>query len=93
MEDVSGPVRLRMANLAGGDERCLKLAGLKVMLSVWGVCYSAHIDENKNGLREKSHLESQNKRRVRQINAAIAQPIDVKREFLAMWQKPLIIMI
>ncbi|HNC04107.1 MAG TPA: helicase-related protein, partial [Agitococcus sp.] len=88
MEDVSEASAFEMAAaLASGDERYLKLAGLKGDVERLGRLYSAHIDEQKRFAREKAHLESSNKlsaSEIEQINAAIAQRKPIKAgEFLA----------
>ena len=96
MEDVSEASAFEMAAaLASGDERYLKLAGLKGDVERLGRLYSAHIDEQKRFAREKAILNHK-------INIAPLKLSKLTRRlhsasrlkqgsFSQCWQKPLII--
>lgn len=81
MEDVSEASAFEMAAaLASGDERYLKLAGLKADVDRLSRLYSAHLDEQRRLRSEKMGHESSikfNREQVAKIKDAIAkrQPI------------------
>lgn len=81
MEDVSEASAFEMAAaLASGDERYLKLAGLKGDVERLSRLYSAHLDEQRRLRSEKMGNESAikfNKEQIAELEAAIAkrQPI------------------
>ena len=82
MEDVSEASAFEMAAaLASGDERYMKLAGLKADVERLNRLYSAHMDDQKRLRGEKMTAESSikyNREQIDQINAALAKREPVK---------------
>lgn len=82
MEDVSEASAFEMAAaLASGDERYMKLAGLKADVERLNRLYSAHMDDQKRLRGEKMTAESSikyNREQIDQINAALAKREPIK---------------
>ncbi len=82
MEDVSEASAFEMAAaLASGDERYMKLAGLKGDVERLGRLYSAHMDEQKRLRSQKMGNEQttkHNAQQVKALNAAIAKREPIK---------------
>lgn len=82
MEDVSEASAFEMAAaLASGDERYLKLAGLKGDVERLNRLYSAHIDDQRRLRSEKMAAESNikyNKEKIEELNAALAKREAIK---------------
>lgn len=82
MEDVSEASAFEMAAaLASGDERYLKLAGLKGDVERLNRLYSAHIDDQRRLRSEKMAAESNikyNKEKIDELNAALAKREAIK---------------
>lgn len=88
LEDVSEASAFEMAAaLASGDERYLKLAGLKADVEKMERLRSAHYDDQNRLARDKHWAEETIKRntsRLKEIDAAIAKRTPIKAgEFLA----------
>ena len=88
MEDVSEASAFEMAAaLASGDERYMKLAGLKGDVDRLNRLYSAHLDEQRRLRSDKMSTEGAirfNKEKVAELGEAISQRVPIKAgEFTA----------